>query len=528
MNGRRTAIGFTLVAAGSLAILWLSNLPLGVPGEWDWDRIPVAPRRMDRRRPGLARGRSGRRSLYRLRARRRRRVEGAPRWQVAGWLAGLTLGGFAWLWVVQDSPADPAYGMAKTGWVLYFRGTEGYFDQARYVMRDVPSYLAGYEQVMAQGDVLHLGTHPPGLMLFHRACIKLCESSPLLRDFLLRTQPASFREALDQTEELNRGSPRELTPSDRAALWLAALVTQALAAATLIPIYLLVARDHSRTVAWLTAALWPLIPALAVFLPKSDALLPFFGALFLWVWLEGFRLGRLGLCCLAGAILWLSMFLSLAILPIGAAAALLTIWEGMLCSRSERSVVALRDWALRIGAAAIGWAIPVVALAVFFKLNLLRVWSWNYHNHAGFYQQNVRTYWLWLIANPIEFAFALGTPTRARGHSRNFLSTQIRLASTSGRTSLVSDSRLAVAVALRKKHGRSGPALADCHALARLAGGRLLRGVFRDAAAGKRPILEPCGPCVAGSPDDRLPGNGHAGHRISLGLVPEPRLRRGS
>ena len=42
MNGRRTAIGFTLVAAGSLAVLWLSNLPLGVPGEWEWDRIPLA------------------------------------------------------------------------------------------------------------------------------------------------------------------------------------------------------------------------------------------------------------------------------------------------------------------------------------------------------------------------------------------------------------------------------------------------------------------------------------------------------
>ncbi len=410
MNGRRTAIGFTLVAAGSLAVLWLSNLPLGVPGEWEWDRIPVARAEslavvLGWLLAGLVGG-----PYIALTLIGARRLERALRWQVAGWLGGLTVGGFAWLWAVQDSPADPASGMAKTGWVLYNHGTEGYFEQARYVMRDVPSYLAGYEQVMAQGDVLHLGTHPPGLMLFHRACIKLCGRFSLLRDFLLRTQPASFREALDQTEELNRGSPRELTPTDRAALWLAALVTQALAAATLIPIYLLVVRDHSRTVAWLTAAIWPLVPALAVFLPKSDAVLPFLGALFLWVWLEGFRLGRLGLCCLAGAILWLSMFLSLAILPIGAAAALLTIWEGVLCSRSQRSVVALRDWALRMGAAAIGWAIPVVVLAAFFKLNLLRVWSWNYHNHAGFYQQNVRTYWLWLIANPIEFAFALGAP----------------------------------------------------------------------------------------------------------------------
>jgi hypothetical protein len=152
------------------------------------------------------------------------------------------------------------------------------------------------------------------------------------------------------------------------------------------------------------------VPALAVFLPKSDALLPFCGVLFLWLWLEGFRLGRLTMCFLAGAIFWLAMFLSLAILPIAAAAALLTLWEAALCAAPERSAVTLRGWGLRIGAAAIGWAIPVLALALFFKINLLRVWSWNYHNHAGFYQQNVRTYWLWLIANPIEFAFALGTP----------------------------------------------------------------------------------------------------------------------
>ncbi len=69
----------------------------------------------------------------------------------------------------------------------------------------------------------------------------------------------------------------------------------------------------------------------------------------------------------------------------------------------------VRDWAARIGAAAVGWAIPVGLLALA-GVNLLRVWSWNYHNHAGFYQQNVRTYGRWLIANPIELAFAFGAP----------------------------------------------------------------------------------------------------------------------
>jgi hypothetical protein len=410
MNGRRAAIGFPLVAAGSLAVLWLSNLPLGVPGEWEWDRIPVVRGDWAAVLLGwLAAGLVG--GLYlAFTLVGARQLASAARWLVPAWLGGLTLGGFAWLWVVQDSPADPAYGMAKTGWVLYFRGTEGYFDQARYVMRDVPSYLASYEAVMAQGDVLHLGTHPPGLMLFHRACIDLCDRSPSVRDLLLRTQPASFRQAIDNTQELNLGTSHEISEADRAALWLAALITQALAAGALIPIYLLVRRDHSRSIAWLTAAIWPLVPAVAVFLPKSDALLPFVGALFLWLWLEGFRRGRLDLCCLAGVILWLSMFVSLAILPVCAAAALVTLWEAVFCDPTERSTVNVRGWGLRLGAAAIGWAIPVVALALFFKINLLGVWNWNYHNHAGFYRENVRTYWKWLFANPIEFAFALGAP----------------------------------------------------------------------------------------------------------------------
>lgn len=409
MNGRRTAIGFTLVAAGSLAVLWCTYLPLGIPGEWEWDRIPIVPGDWPAVLLGwLSAGLVG--GLYvALTLVGSQRVAATSRAHLAAWLAALTVGGFAWLWVVQDSPADPAYGLAKTGWVLYFRGTEGYFDQARYEMRDVPSYLRGYEHLMAQGDVLHLGTHPPGLMLFHRACLNVCAEVPALRDLLLRTQPSSFREALDQTEKLNRGTDHAITPTDRGALWLAALITQAAAAMTLVLIYLLVRRDHARPVAWLACSLWPLVPALAIFLPKSDALLPCLAALFVWLWLEGFRRGRLGLCVLAGAVLWLTMFMSLAVLPIGVAAWLLTLWEGALCEKTERPTLRMRDWAARIGAAFVGWAVPVALLALV-GLNLLGVWSWNYHNHAGFYQQNERTYTRWLVANPIELGFALGAP----------------------------------------------------------------------------------------------------------------------
>lgn len=42
--------------------------------------------------------------------------------------------------------------------------------------------------------------------------------------------------------------------------------------------------------------------------------------------------------------------------------------------------------------------------------NLLEVWQWNYRNHAGFYLQYPRTYWKWLLVNPLELCLAAGLP----------------------------------------------------------------------------------------------------------------------
>jgi methylthioxylose transferase len=410
MKLRQTGIGLALVSAVSLALLWLTDLPLGVPGEWKWDRIPFDLREWTVLLLGgisaLVVG-----ALYLgLTLFGARRIAAAGRGETAAWLLALFVGGFAWLWAVQESPAQLQYTLAKAPMVLYWRGTEGYFDQARYVMTDVPSYLRTYEERMAEGDVLHLGTHPPGLMLFHRACINLCTASPTLRDLLLRTQPASFRDSLDVIEQTESGSVRAITSADRAALWLVALNSQAAAAATVVPLYLLVRRNHPRPASWCTAALWPLVPALAVFLPKSDALVPFFGALFLWAWLEGFARKSYGLCLLAGFVFFLSMFLSLAILPVAAAAGLLTLWESVACSAEERVPIPFRTTATCLVAALAGWGLPVIAVRVLGHLNLLAVWQWNYRNHAAFYSKYARTYWKWLLVNPLELTFAVGAP----------------------------------------------------------------------------------------------------------------------
>jgi hypothetical protein len=43
-------------------------------------------------------------------------------------------------------------------------------------------------------------------------------------------------------------------------------------------------------------------------------------------------------------------------------------------------------------------------------LNLPSVWAQNVTNHAAFYDHFTRTYWKWLLANPLEAALAAGAP----------------------------------------------------------------------------------------------------------------------
>jgi hypothetical protein len=163
-------------------------------------------------------------------------------------------------------------------------------------------------------------------------------------------------------------------------------------------------------VAWQTASLWPLVPALAIFLPKSDAMFPCFGAMLLWTWLDGLRRGSFGLCALAGMIVFTAMMFSLAVLPVVFAAFLLTIWEIAICLPQDRIAVSRRSMALCAAAAAIGFAIPLLLMRVVGALNLIAVWLWNYRNHAAFYDHYSRTYWKWLFVNPLEVLFAVGAP----------------------------------------------------------------------------------------------------------------------
>lgn len=410
----------TLSASSILTILSLCVLsfPLGIPEEWTWVRIeygeqggwaemvlsllillPVALGWLYFVRWGTSR--ISRASVV---------VSGLL-------LTGLWLSSSLLVGTLQSLQPMP-FPQLKA-WVLYYPQSSGYFHVARYEMEDIESFLSGYEARMAEGDVLHVGTHPPGLFLLHRILWKSCEGSPALTNALIATTPDSASRAFDVLEENLNRSGTAFSEADRASLWLGMILTQAICVATILPVYLLLSRFLSRESAWLATACWPLLPAVSVFLPKSDALYPFIAMLFLWLWVSSVQPLQWWRACAAGLVFWCGALLSLAVVPIGLMAGLYSVSQCFGDSSGEAQPGFLnekRKQVLRTTVLSAGtFLLATFALWASYHINLFSVWLWNYHNHGRFYEEFSRTAWKWWLVNPLETLFAAGAPLAVTG-----------------------------------------------------------------------------------------------------------------
>lgn len=405
---------------GSLVFLWGSNLPLGIPGEWVWQRTTLEPDALWNF-AGVAAAavlyllfiNAGATWLGNTASKRKTAI-------VVVWLGGLVAASFAWIWIVQEmAPLRNRHG--KSAFVLFYSSSSGYFTKARYEQPDVEKFLASYEELMKERDVLHVGTHPPGLFLVFHGLIELCQRSPQLVFILDATQPASFREACDVIARNSSRSipPRPLLPADRRVLWLATVLVMATTALVVLPLFGLLRRNLEMASAWYGAALWPAVPAVAVFVPKSDVVYAFLGVLMVYVWLTSLDRRSLALSFLTGMLVWCGLMLSLAFLPVILFMMLIS-WRP---SQSELAIVdsktplaRVRSWLVGappcscLIAGAAGFLLPILSLWRVGQINLFVVWGLNYQNHAAFYAHYPRTYWKWLLVNPIELAMAAGWP----------------------------------------------------------------------------------------------------------------------
>jgi hypothetical protein len=381
-------------------------MPLGVRGEWEWMRLGK-----DVTLPwgwlalaGLAVVAYAALAGLGLRA----LATGDSRRAQAAWLAALLAAALAVQLAIPSGAADE-YDLTKWAYVNYFPSSAGYFQIARdQAAADPWRFLARYPEWIRGQDSLHIGTHPPGLIVAHCIVLRLMERNPGLADSLLDHMPASTAAGFRQLGALDA---RPLRRAERAGLYATALLTLLAAAGTVVPLYLLARVALPAPAAWAAAALWPLAPAANLFQPVADTTYPFLSttAWALAAWSARLRHGRdrasavaLGLAAASGAVMAFGMVFTLAFLPVGLIAALILVADRAPTVSSRAALIlatGLGFLAFVLGGWLITGADPLV------------VWSWNLRHHARFYEEYPRTYSLWLWANAIELAIAIGLPT---------------------------------------------------------------------------------------------------------------------
>jgi hypothetical protein len=392
-------VGFVAVALGYRLV------PVGVPGEWEWNRLADwAALSWD----GLTIAVLGV-AIYAGFAGLGLRLQKPTRSPVfeASCLAGLFFASVC-IQVIVPMGAPAGYDLTKWASVNYLPGSTGYFQVARQKAANDPwKFLADYPDWIRTQDVFHIGTHPPGLIAAQCLLLRTMQQSPRLTDALLDHMPpsvdAGFRVFGDP------GS-KPLSRAERATLYTTALLTLLACAGTVVPLYLLARAGMPASASWAAAALWPLAPSANLFQPVADTAYPLLStsALALAAWAARWpqkggrhRVRRTLLAASSGMVMALGMSFSLAFLPVGLIALFMLIGNTASPWRS-RAVLVLATgvgfFAVLIG----GWALTAA--------NPFVIGLWNLKHHAQFYVEYPRSYRLWLWVNPVETAIALGVP----------------------------------------------------------------------------------------------------------------------
>ncbi|MBC7966809.1 MAG: hypothetical protein H7Z17_12900 [Fuerstia sp.] len=403
----RLLILFTTVTGAALLLApWP---PLGVPGEWVWPRHPLPTdfvEALDRLIWPLICGSV----VVAFCAAGLRRIDRAGSMHRGLLLLGLTGLSFLWLNAVRQAAPSP-HRELRPVWILYDKYASGYFFEATFNVSSTQKLLAEYESRMAKGDVLHEGTHPPGLLLLNRGLLKLTAEFPVVVRFSEAVQSSETVRMFREVEAAGQMA-RPLSESEFAALHLSSLLSTLFAAMTVVPVFGLTRRLTDSRTAWRAAALMITVPTIGIFVPRSDVLYACSGMLLAWAAVAAIltqrRIKRWVLAVLSGFILFGCLLLSLAHVPVVVMLAVFAVGFVLLdlkdrCGPLMETIVA----------AAVSFFIACEAWQHCTGCNLFNVWRMNLANHAGFYSQSVRTWYAWFAVNPIELAMAVGLPMAA-------------------------------------------------------------------------------------------------------------------
>lgn len=422
---RLSTILSTLAVLLTIFVLISDLLPLGVPKEWVWLRQPLPEDLTSFLDRGLPAFLSATLLIF-FALTIDRRISRFRLSSVSCCLFVLTTLTVFWQSSVLQTASSP-HRELRPLWVLYDKYATGYYVQAITEPRETWQVLQEYERDMSEGDVLHKGTHPPGLFLFNRAALWFTSTYPgpsgLLLNFVHGETVSAFRRL-----EAEAALAAPLTPDQFAALALTSLISLVFCSTLPAVVYGLISQFISRQEAWRACVLAAAIPSISVFQPRSDVLYAQSGTAFLLLLVMSLKSRsmprRLVLSVLTGVWSFVCLLVSLAHLPVMMAGGFFVVLQMFITWKRQKSAqVADAKSASGNGGTNIltQHLLPcflpifsfVLSLCLFYLwtgCSMLSVWQWNLVNHAAFYGQFPRTWWKWLPVNIVEMLFSAGLP----------------------------------------------------------------------------------------------------------------------
>jgi len=299
-------------------------------------------------------------------------------------------------WTLLTAVASPSLSWVAPGWIIASPNATTYFS-ASFEVRDARRWLASYPELMSSLPY-HARTHPPGFMLFFL----------LVRRFTAAAIPRPPALLAAIAEGYNQTFGTLFSPADAAAAIIGAAAVALLGALSLLPLYALGRTLVGAKEAILGVALMSGMPGLLLLAASPDQIILLLAVLVLWLCYSAWRRNSPLHAFLAGVAAGVGLFFSLGFAVVGI---WLLLWAllGLLGS-GDRRMAARR--ALGAG---------VIALAGFALFHLVLYLACGYRPIAVAQQAFLahrdittsafpRTYWKWLLMNPLEIAIFAGLP----------------------------------------------------------------------------------------------------------------------
>jgi hypothetical protein len=264
-------------------------------------------------------------------------------------------------------------------------------------VHSVRDWLAAYPDLMP-GLPYHAATHPPGITLFFVAIRRICAA-------LL---PSPGGALSDLAHIYNEWFGLGMSPSDAAAAVVSGMLLAALGALSIIPIYLLARELIGPQRAIGVAALAGSIPSLVLLSASSDQMVLLLTATGIAFAYFAWRSNRLMLSFCAGLVFALGGFVTLGFAIVGG---WLAIWSvvGWLRAQDRGSACRrlLARWAVAL-CGVIAFYLALYLVTGYRAVAVARVGLFA-HRHATTVEFP-RTYWKWVLMNPVEMAVFAGLP----------------------------------------------------------------------------------------------------------------------